>query len=245
MRLALREVAHQFIDDAGMPCMRVVLARGQGTADIDRETYERFAASGISAHWHLNAPGFGGYGQVKSQHPQRGTLILAREALDLAKGDGLRACFRNGNRRDLRKSNLYSEPNPIAPLLGRRRSRTQSVKATDGSKRAGLIQEEALQVPLGRSGEFAAVDPEDYQRVVADGLAPRWYAVPSGKGQRYVYGKHREREIVGVAREIMGLRRGDGRWLRYLDGDRFNLRRSNLVVDEPGTRKIKTQRHRR
>lgn len=245
MKLPLREGPLPFIDGDGVSCLRVILAQHQGTAEIDRETFERLMATGVSPYWHLNEPGSrGSYGQVKSHHSKRGTVILAREALRLSKGDGLRACFRNGNRTDLRRSNLYAEPNPNRPILGMRRTRPKPAPAPSVGRREGPFPEGTLQVSLGRSGKLAVIDQDDYQRLVEGGLGRSWYAVPNGRGRDYVYANHRERGTVRVPREIMGLRRGDGCRVRHLDGNWLNLRQSNLAVDEPGTRKIKTQRHR-
>lgn len=244
MKLPLRVGPQAFTDGDGTPCVRVVLARGQGTADIDAATYERLVSAGISSHWHLNANS-AGYGYVRSSHPQLGTVTVAREALSLSKGDGLMARHRNGNLRDLRKSNLYAERNPHRPLQGPRPSRAPTNLPAASSVVEHGPPDAGLQIALGRSGKFANVDPGDYQRIVSGGLERNWYAVPNGKGKHYVYAHHhRAGRTVSVAREITGLRRGDGRRVRHLDGDHFNLRRSNLVIDEPGTTKIKTQRHR-
>lgn len=96
-------------------------------------------------------------------------------------------------------------------------------------------------------GVFATVDQADWQGLAEEGFPTRWFLNKSGSrkrdksGQPYVYVRFAPDRFAGnletVARTIMWP--GVGRVVRYRDGNRLNLCRSNLVVENghaPGQR---------
>lgn len=77
-------------------------------------------------------------------------------------------------------------------------------------------------------GVFAVVDRDDYDALAAAGFPTRWFINSTGNGYWYVrFSPGRfAGKLETVARTILGPRRG--RVVKYRDGDRLNLRRSNL-----------------
>ncbi len=260
MKASLRRKPKRYRDELGTVCVQMRLARGQGYARIDLETFKALEARGISTQWNLNA-NQDGFGKVKSYLPGKGTVTIAREALGLSKGDGLRARHRNGDVRDLRQSNLVAErrsngcspapapqeeevksvthltvPSTKQPRQSRRRP-VMPWHFRDGSGRA------CVRVRLGHTDERAILYADDYSRLISDGLSRMWQAASNGAGvRRYVYAKHSVRGTVQVARELFDLRRGDGIRITYRNGDTFDLRRDNLESSQSGRREIKTNR---
>lgn len=76
----------------------------------------------------------------------------------------------------------------------------------------------------------AEIEREDYDALTGAGASPNWIYNSNGHGQRYVRSKHPDtgKERVQIGRIVAGA--GRGQIVRYRDGDRLNLRRSNLVV---------------
>jgi len=91
-----------------------------------------------------------------------------------------------------------------------------------------------VRVQLARlPGIFATVDADDYDSWVAAGLSTNWYLNASGSGSssRLMFSLTTAAgSMAGVARYL--LRAGAGERVRYLDGDRLNLRRSNLGLTQ-------------
>lgn len=134
-------------------------------------------------------------------------------------------------------------PNPAAPQLPTRSARpappagfffarklTTSFKprvlqgvAADGGK---IVKVEMS----NRQGTFVTVDADDYVALVAEGLPTRWFLNRAGSGHDYVrFAPGRfAGKLETVARRIVRSR--PGRIVRYVDGDRLNLRRSNLYL---------------
>lgn len=80
------------------------------------------------------------------------------------------------------------------------------------------------------TSQFAMLDRDDYEALIADGWSGRWYLNNSGNGYAYVNvtdGAHK-----GGSAPVVRLLKspGRGRIVTYADGNRLNLRRSNLVV---------------
>ena len=78
-------------------------------------------------------------------------------------------------------------------------------------------------VPLGRSGKASAtIDLADYEELLSLGVSPNWrvsnFSVASGQ---YL-----------VSRILMDAKAGQR--VRYLDKNSFNLRRSNLYLENKG-----------
>lgn len=88
-------------------------------------------------------------------------------------------------------------------------------------------------------GTFATFDAEDYERLRK--LYPgSWRLNDNGRGAVYVraVAPGTVNRNVNLAREA--LEPGPGRIVRYRDGNRLNLRRSNLRVEEGPVRQRKT-----
>lgn len=86
-------------------------------------------------------------------------------------------------------------------------------------------------VPVLGSTRPATIDPEDFERLRAEGLTDQWILNGCGPHQyvRCAMRNHRGR-VVTVARLITGA--PPGRCVKHMDKDRLNLRRSNLRVTE-------------
>jgi hypothetical protein len=85
-------------------------------------------------------------------------------------------------------------------------------------------------VPLAGGRGRAVVDLEDFERLTgALSVSDQWYLNANGTGSFYVR-SHRlttdTRSLLSVANEIA--RAGRGQQVAFIDGNRLNLRRSNL-----------------
>ena len=85
-------------------------------------------------------------------------------------------------------------------------------------------------------GTFATFDAGDYEQLRTR-FPGAWRLNDNGRGAVYVRAKTPGLNYrnVNLAREV--LQPGLGRVVRYRDGNRLNLRRSNLQVKEGGTRR--------
>lgn len=222
---------------------------------MDAVDYARLIADGVSKRWYLNAePSSLAY--VKSHHPKRGTVRIAREILGLTKGDGLWARHHNGDALDLRRRNLFahhrSAPRTVAPIdmnpkpkAGPHPRTAARVTARSPVPFADETGVPCLRVPIAGSAEPALIERRDYLTLTTErGLPPSWClnSNGTGSGASQVKCHHGERGTVSIAREILGLRRGDGRRVKLRNGNPLDLRRANLGIDEPGSRHFKTQR---
>ena len=72
----------------------------------------------------------------------------------------------------------------------------------------------------------------DWRSLTVAGWSQHWTCNPNGSGQAYVRVSRTRAtgRLVTVARLIAEA--GEGRIVRYLDGDRTNLRRDNLWLDD-------------
>lgn len=78
-------------------------------------------------------------------------------------------------------------------------------------------------VPLARDGKNEAIiSHDDYSNLISLGVYPNWQLRGGSVASRCLDGP------VLVARVLLGI--GEGERVRYLDGDRLNLRRENLKV---------------
>lgn len=79
-------------------------------------------------------------------------------------------------------------------------------------------------------GTFVTLDEPDFDRIVDSGIAPRWVLNEAFPGFYYV--RCYQPDVAGklglVARHV--LEAGRGQVVKYRDGDRLNLRRSNLYL---------------
>lgn len=90
-----------------------------------------------------------------------------------------------------------------------------------------------VRVPLANFAGYAIVDAEDFDRMMAAGLSPNWFANLNGKnGRLYVKTQVPHDRPRTVARFVAGA--GDNESVRYCDGDTFNLRHENLIVYRGG-----------
>lgn len=85
----------------------------------------------------------------------------------------------------------------------------------------------AVSLPGGETPNEAVVDLDDFQSLMGMGLSVSWrissgYVVAPSSNALGGY--------VSVARVLTDA--GPGQIVRYIDGDRFNLRRSNLALEE-------------
>lgn len=96
--------------------------------------------------------------------------------------------------------------------------------------------EELVLVPLPRLAAFAIVERLEFERLLSLGVTDQWRTVDNDGASRHVVCNWRGRD-VSVSRLIVGAL--PGRRVSYRDGNRFNLRRSNLVC-KPGAA---TRRH--
>lgn len=82
-----------------------------------------------------------------------------------------------------------------------------------------------------RPGQFALIDRADFEQWTAEGRSTRWLLNGAG-GYEYVRVHDPEWAggLVSVARLL--LRAKDGRIVKYANGDRLDLRRSNLWMTD-------------
>jgi hypothetical protein len=90
------------LDEDGQPIAVVPLARG-GSATIDAHDLEELLQRGITLNWTLNLSG-GDYAYVRAQTPNN---LVSVARLVTGAGPGNAVKYRNGERRDLRRRNLY------------------------------------------------------------------------------------------------------------------------------------------
>lgn len=86
------------------------------------------------------------------------------------------------------------------------------------------------EVPLPR-GRTVVIDGADFDRLLEGGVSPAWFLNGNGKGLHYVRAQARRfgvPNLVQVARLIT--EPPPGCTVRYLDGNRLNLRRANLAI---------------
>lgn len=250
MRLPFRS-AKVFVDEEQRECVSVPLARSRLRAVILRDDYEALRRDSVSEHWHLNASSTG-FGYVKCYHPERGMVTIAREILGLTPGDGRWARHHNGNLLDLRRGNLFAiqKRSEFRTKPPTRRPRTpKGCKWEPPHLTSAPVPFEdergvsCLLVKL-RCGSEVKIEQADYGSIVANGLSAKWILNSNGTGTTQVKAHHAQRGCVSVAREVLGLLRGDGRRVKLVNGDPLDLRRCNLEIDEPGTRIVATQRRR-
>jgi hypothetical protein len=87
------------------------------------------------------------------------------------------------------------------------------------------------EVPLPR-GRAATIDEADLDRLLKGGVSPAWFLNSNGNGLHYVRSNAPAAfgvpNLVQVARLIV--EPPPGCTVRYLDGNRLNLRRANLAI---------------
>lgn len=81
-----------------------------------------------------------------------------------------------------------------------------------------------------RPGVFATLDADDFDRMVAEGIKPRWVLNEAYPGFFYVrcYQPNVAGGLGVVARHV--LQAGKGRQVKYRSGDKLDLRKRNLVL---------------
>lgn len=89
-------------DEHGQPIAVITLADGR-TARLDARDWEALLQRGVSPNWLLNSVG-GGFAYVRAKTPGQRVVMVAREILGARPGEI--AGYRNGDRMDLRRSNL-------------------------------------------------------------------------------------------------------------------------------------------
>lgn len=93
-----------FIDEHGIPCVRMPLASTDLTAILWQIDYERLKRAGLSSYWTANRSG-AGIPYVRAKWPDMGYMMVARMILEGSEGEVVR--YANGDRLDLRRPNLY------------------------------------------------------------------------------------------------------------------------------------------
>jgi hypothetical protein len=87
-------------------------------------------------------------------------------------------------------------------------------------------------VSLGNSPLKVRMFPEDFDLLKSRGLGGGWYLSKDGRGHTYVLVSSREKDTT-VARRLLAINAYGARVrVKYIDGDRLNLRRDNLIVVE-------------
>lgn len=86
-----------------------------------------------------------------------------------------------------------------------------------------------VRVPLANSSLVAILWKEDYDRIKRAGVSASWDYNSNGNGSNYVRSRRPGIGRVTIARLVMG-EDSEGRWVRYLNGDRCDLRRNNLAL---------------
>lgn len=93
------------------------------------------------------------------------------------------------------------------------------------------FNQKIVRVPLDKDGKaHAIVTAADYDRLRSEGVSGAWYVNDNGTGKAYVRSASSGATggQITVARAI--LRAGPREIIRYHNGDRTDLRRSNLYV---------------
>lgn len=89
-------------------------------------------------------------------------------------------------------------------------------------------------VPLANSALPAVLDEEDFDRWAARRYSTAWTRTIDREGRDYVVAAHAHSEATGglitVARVIADA--GRGKRVKYRDGNRLNLRRNNLYLED-------------
>ena len=99
-----------------------------------------------------------------------------------------------------------------------------------------------VKVPLTNSSNKVCLLQEDFDDLMRLGIDPRWRVINSGQILE------RGRNRVSITRMVAHAKKGDG--VRLIDGDRFNLKRSNIVLyagtgkSEPREEILLQNRHR-
>lgn len=91
-------------DADGNPIAVVPLARG-GDALVDAPVLEELLQRGVTLNWTFNLSGGGEFAYVRTRTAARNLVSVAREVVGARSREIVR--YRNGDRRDLRRSNLY------------------------------------------------------------------------------------------------------------------------------------------
>lgn len=89
-------------DEHGQPIAVITLANGT-TARLDLIDWESLLQRGVSPNWTLNSVG-GGFAYVRAKTPGQRAVMIAREITGAQPRQI--AGYRNGDRTDLRRSNL-------------------------------------------------------------------------------------------------------------------------------------------
>lgn len=99
-----------------------------------------------------------------------------------------------------------------------------------------------VKVPLTNSDKKVILYQEDFDNLLRLGIDPRWRIINSGQILE------RGRNRVSITRLVANAKKGDG--VRLIDGDRYNLKRSNIVLydgtgkSEPREEVLLQNRHR-
>lgn len=94
-------------------------------------------------------------------------------------------------------------------------------------------------VILLASGESARLDAHDWERLLLRGVTPNWTLNTTARGHAYVRAQRSRGNLVMVAREVLDARPGE--IITYRNGDRTDLRRSNLQIAKGGRAKATDQ----
>lgn len=98
-------------DDHGTPIVLVPLASHPIPAQVDAEDFDRLIAQGVSLFWTLNWSGTG-YPYVRCSNPRVAGHLTTVARLILNVGPGRVVKYRDGNRLNLRRSNLWVANGP-------------------------------------------------------------------------------------------------------------------------------------
>src|SRR5689334_10295659 len=96
---------------------------------------------------------------------------------------------------------------------------------------------ETVKIPLKGSGQRAELHKQDFDALMALGVSPNWLSTDTTNNQ--VKTSHRGK-YISIARLIMDA--GKSQAVKYLDGDRTNLKRENLTII-PGAAKSRDRDH--
>jgi len=92
-------------DDYGNPIARVPLAKGAGTATIDRADWDRLLARGVSPNWYLGTSGIGPNRKPAIRTTRRGEIVQVARLI-LGATPNHRLVYRTSDRTDLRRVNI-------------------------------------------------------------------------------------------------------------------------------------------